>query len=75
MLLCMRTTVILPDELYRQVKQRALEAGQSVTSFMETALRQEILRRDVTPTQIVDFSSNAGLYDALDAGEPLEKLR
>ena len=50
----MRTTVILPDELYRQVKEYAHAADQTVTSFMETALRREITRRDTAPTQVVD---------------------
>ncbi len=54
MLRHMRTTVILPDELYRQVKEHARDAGQTVTSFMEAALRQELMRRDMTPTQKVD---------------------
>ena len=35
----MRTTVILPDELYRQVKNRARAEDRTVTSFLEEALR------------------------------------
>lgn len=35
----MRTTVILPDELYRQVKSRARAEDRTVTSFLEEALR------------------------------------
>jgi len=40
MLVCMRTTMNLPDALLEQVKQRAAAAGQTVTSVMEQALRQ-----------------------------------
>ncbi|MFW0796148.1 ribbon-helix-helix protein, CopG family [Gordonia sp. CPCC 205515] len=41
----MRTTVILPDELYEQVKRSAREADQTVTSLLEDALRRELDRR------------------------------
>lgn len=41
----MRTTIILPDELYRQVKARALAEDRTVTSLMEDALRRELARR------------------------------
>ncbi|GAA1816084.1 ribbon-helix-helix protein, CopG family [Agromyces neolithicus] len=38
----MRTTVILPDELYRQVKERARAEDRTVTSFLEEALRRAL---------------------------------
>lgn len=41
----MRTTVILPDELYRQVKERLHGEGRTFTSFLEEALRRELARR------------------------------
>lgn len=41
----MRTTVILPDELYRQVKERARAEDRTITSFLEQALRNELERR------------------------------
>ena len=40
----MRTTVRLPDDLYREVKVRAASTGQSVTSFLEDALRAALVR-------------------------------
>lgn len=43
----MRTTVILPDELYRLAKERAREDGRTFTSLLEEALRREIRRRDL----------------------------
>lgn len=46
MLTHMRTTVILPDELYRQVKERARVDDVTFTSILETALRRELARRD-----------------------------
>ena len=44
MLRCMRTTVRLPDDLYRQVKVTAAEEGETVTSFIEEALRAALAR-------------------------------
>ncbi|MGM7697709.1 ribbon-helix-helix protein, CopG family [Microbacterium sp. A84] len=38
----MRTTVILPDELYRQVKERARRDNRTMTSFLEEALRRAL---------------------------------
>ncbi|WP_229662335.1 DUF2191 domain-containing protein [Agromyces bauzanensis] len=38
--------MILPDELYRQVKDRARADSATFTSFLETALRRELARRD-----------------------------
>lgn len=79
MLRNMRTTVILPDELYRQVKARARDAGQTVTSFMETALRQEIRRRDASHTQVVDVvlapaTGGGGLLAGVDLADSVALL-
>lgn len=54
MLRHMRTTVILPDELYRQVKDRARADDATFTSFLETALRRELARRDRRASGPVD---------------------
>lgn len=40
MLICMRTTINLPDELYRATRVRAAEEGRTVTSVLEEALRR-----------------------------------
>lgn len=45
MLRCMRTTVRLPDDLYRRAKARAAESGVTFTQLLEDALRA-ILSRD-----------------------------
>ena len=45
MLICMRTTLNLDDDLARAAKQRAAESGQTLTSMIETALR-ELLERE-----------------------------
>lgn len=38
----MRTTMIINDELYRQVKERARAEDRTVTSFVEEALRASL---------------------------------
>lgn len=40
----MRTTIRLPDDLYREVRVTAASAGGTVTSFIEEALRAALLR-------------------------------
>ncbi|MFQ5889629.1 MAG: type II toxin-antitoxin system VapB family antitoxin [Gemmatimonadota bacterium] len=41
----MRTTLNLDDDLMRAVKRRAAQTGRTITSIIETALR-ELLRRE-----------------------------
>jgi hypothetical protein len=38
MSLCMRTTVIIKDDLFRQAKKRASEEGRTLTSLIEDGL-------------------------------------
>jgi plasmid stability protein len=49
MLIYMRTTLLLPDDLYREVKRVAADDGRTVTSFVEEALRAALARRDERP--------------------------
>ena len=44
MLFCMRTTLNVDDDLYREVKATAAASGQTVTSFVEEAMRLLLLR-------------------------------
>ncbi|KAA9111378.1 ribbon-helix-helix protein, CopG family [Microbacterium rhizomatis] len=85
----MRTTVILPDELYRQVKERARAEDRTVTSFLEDALRRELARRELParPRYVVkstgsggvmpgvDLTNNAALLDLLEEDLPIDKRR
>lgn len=41
----MRTTVRLNDALLRDAKRLAAETGQSLTSLLEDALREKLMRR------------------------------
>ena len=76
----MRTTVRLPDDLYRRVRVTAAEEGQTVTSFMERALREALDRRHDEPDRPVyrvepfhghglspgvDLDDNAALEDLM----------
>ena len=51
---CMRTTLNLDDELMRTVKRRAAETGRTVTSMIETALR-DLIRREERPVSSYVF--------------------
>ena len=42
MLLCMRTTLNLRDDLMRAAKRRAAETGRTLTSLIETALDEPL---------------------------------
>jgi len=48
MYFCMRTTLDLDDELMRAAKQHAVETRRTLTSIVESALR-EFLRDDAEP--------------------------
>ena len=81
MLRHMRTTIILPDEFARAVRERARAEGQTFTSFLEDALREHLARLDgrgaassftVTPyrgTGVhagVDLADSAALLDRME---------
>lgn len=84
MLVCVRTTVNLPDALFLEVKQRAAQRATTVTSLLEEALRdllvkeQNVRRRRPLPT---DGKPNGRLLvdlldaDALDAALDDDRLR
>jgi metal-responsive CopG/Arc/MetJ family transcriptional regulator len=42
----MRTTLILPDDLYREVKRTAAATDRTMTSFVEEALRAALARQN-----------------------------
>ncbi|GAB08884.1 hypothetical protein GOARA_021_01210 [Gordonia araii NBRC 100433] len=70
----MRTTIILPDGLYEQVKRTARDADQTVTSLVEEALRRELERRStpgarrkkVVLPEPYDPGPNGGMRPGLD---------
>jgi hypothetical protein len=74
----MRTTVRLPDELYEQVRRRAVDEGRTVTSFLEEALRRALAEyRGPEPFVVkpfegtgtlpgVDLHDNSALLDVME---------
>lgn len=73
----MRTTVILPDELYRQVKERARAEDRTITSFMEDALRRELARREAQEEAsaylVRPFSPRPGMRGTLPGVDVMDK--
>lgn len=80
----MRTTVDLPDPLYRELKARAALEGRSVKELMHSLLRRALAEPAPPPSSSpgrslpprvsaggplgVDAPSNAGLFELLDGG-------
>jgi plasmid stability protein len=79
MLICMRTTINLPDGLAEAVKRRAADEGRTFTSVVEEALRDLLARataereRTLLPTFgtpgghiLVDLDDREAVWAALD---------
>lgn len=67
----MRTTMIIPDELYARAKGRAHDDGQTVTSLVEEALRRELQRRDAlskrqAQVELAPASGSGGTLPGVD---------
>lgn len=89
MVLSMRTTIRIDDELYRTVKERAARTGRTIGAVVEDAIREAFQRRErghpeVQPTPTfggsgtlagVDLTSNAGLRDLMDGDREVDALR
>ncbi len=82
MLVCMRTTINLPDALGEAAKRRAAEEGRTFTNLVEEGLRTVLaapLRTDEPPELpvygdpsgrfLVDLSDRSALWEALAAGD------
>ncbi len=80
MLVCVRTTANLPDALFLEVKQLAVQRATTVTSLLEEALRdllvkeEKVRRRRPLPTDgepngrlLVDLLDKEALAAALHA--------
>lgn len=73
MLLCVRTTVRLPDDLYSQVRVTAAQTDGTVTSYIEEALRAALARHAKAPTvepYRVDAFGSGGVLPGVDPGRP-----
>jgi len=82
MLLCMRTTLDIDDQLLTQAKLLARGAGKTLTAVIEDALRERLARRPAAssrrPVRLptvggkgllpgVDLDDSAALRDLMDA--------
>ncbi len=69
MLRHMRTTILLPDDLYAEVRRVARDQERTVTSLIEEALRESLARRAVVarvPPFVVPVLPGARLRPGVD---------
>ena len=64
----MRTTIDIPDAMYRQVKIRAFERGVSVKKMMISGLQHELDEFDTPPVPVVLAREEKGVYECNDLG-------
>lgn len=83
MLICMRTTLNLPEGLVAQAKARAAESGRTFTSLVEEGLRLVLEQHDIPVTPeplpaygqpeariLVDLADRDALWATLDEDRP-----
>lgn len=69
MLLCMRTTIDINDQLLKQAKLRAAETNRSLTSVMEDALRRLLHKDPATrkkPRRPIPVDGSGGVLPGVD---------
>jgi hypothetical protein len=86
----MRTTIRLDDELLSEAKQLAARTGRTLTAVIEDALRETLARSEPSsadqPFDLptfgeggtlpgIDLDDTSALMEAMDQGEPLDRLR
>ncbi|MBK6885120.1 MAG: ribbon-helix-helix protein, CopG family [Tetrasphaera sp.] len=84
----MRTTLSIDDELLERARARARAEGVTVGVVVENALRRDLARPTPPPAPVlpvftggtgprpgIDLSSNRALHEALDEGQPLDRMR
>ncbi len=83
MVICMRTTLNLDDELIRRAREAAARSGSTLTRLIEDALRESLERREcatVEPLDLptvggrglqpgVDLDDSASLLDLMERGD------
>lgn len=89
MMLIMRTTLAIDDELLAAAKQEAHESRITLGQYVERALRREltrppgvsdiptvpVFRSGTGPRPGIDLSSTRSILEALDEDQRLESLR
>ena len=83
MLLCMRTTLNIDDELMKTVKRKAAESDRTITQVIEEALRENLYpnKKEKKPFRLrwvtvkgklqpgVDLTDRDALYDRMEGRE------
>lgn len=84
-----KTTLMLDESLYSDVRQRAAKRGETVSAIVAEALREYLARVDERSKKRISLTraegggwmgpinprSNSELFDAMDADVPVDKLR
>jgi hypothetical protein len=65
----MKTTVEIPDALYRQIKARAALHGQTIKDFLVDAVRAKIANDKGKPRKKTGWEAAFGAADPKDVGE------
>ncbi|MGD1102508.1 MAG: hypothetical protein ABSA59_10620 [Terriglobia bacterium] len=82
----MKTTLIIPDPVFRNLKRRAAERAETLSTFVTECLRQGLgeSRRPKRPFRLpsfsagrflVDVTNRDALYDVLDAERSAPRQR
>ena len=86
----MRITLNLPDDLLREMRQRAARSGWSFTAVIEDALRESLARRGAQTAALapnlstwgrgglqpgVDLDDTAALFDVMEGQIPDQPAR
>lgn len=79
MIFHMRTTIVIDDELFRELKKRAAEENRTLSEVTQEALRRGLLRREAARRSrrirlpsfamgrpAVDLADRNQLFDVLD---------
>lgn len=81
----MKTTVIIPDDLFRELKRAAVEAGTTLSRVVEDSVRRGLMaRREKQPTieplpsfhmgrPSADVSDRKALYEILEGDDHLRR--
>jgi plasmid stability protein len=89
MMLSMRTTIRLDDDLLRALKAHAARTGRSMTALIEDAVRESLSRTSSEQPNLeslpvyggsgtmpgVDLTDAGALLEVMEEGEPLDALR
>jgi hypothetical protein len=90
MVLAMRTTIRIDDELYREMKERAVRTGRTIGELVEDAVRRSLITESGGAGKPqpelpvyggsgvlpgVDLTNNAALWDLIDGDETVDALR